>query len=73
MTPKVVKFTTFSGSAPSVPTVPPPLAPHRPPAENGEKFSPFSGSAATSKYVASLHGVNEKTVRRNAIKGGDQR
>jgi SAM-dependent methyltransferase len=29
-----------------------------------DKLSTFSGSAATARYVASLHGVNEKTVRR---------
>jgi len=40
------------------------LAPHRPSTENGDKLSPFSGSHATSQYVASLYGVNEKTVRR---------
>jgi hypothetical protein len=42
------------------------LAPHRPPADNVEKFSTFSGVAATSRYVASLHGVNERTVRNAA-------
>ena len=42
------------------------LAPHRPSAEKGEKLSPFSGHHATSRYVASLHGVNEKTVRNTA-------
>jgi len=40
------------------------LAPHRPPANNVDKLSTFSGVAATSRYVASLYGVNEKTVRR---------
>jgi hypothetical protein len=40
------------------------LAPHRPPAENKDKLSLFSGDNATSRYIASLHGVNEKTVRR---------
>jgi len=49
------------------------LAQGRPPEnEKVEKFTTFSGSASTSRYVASLHRVNEKTVR-NAIKGGDQR
>ena len=42
------------------------LAPHRPSAENKDKLSLFSGDNATSRYVASLHGVNEKTVRRAA-------
>jgi len=42
------------------------LAPHRPPAENADKLSAFSGRSATAQYVASLHGVNEKTVRRAA-------
>jgi SAM-dependent methyltransferase len=41
------------------------LARGRPPeSEKVDKLSTFSGSAATSRYVASLHGVNEKTVRR---------
>jgi hypothetical protein len=40
------------------------LAPHRPSAEKGDKLSPFSGHHATAQYVASLHGVNEKTIRR---------
>jgi len=41
------------------------LAQGRPPEdEKGDKLSPFSGNHATSRYVASLHGVNEKTVRR---------
>jgi SAM-dependent methyltransferase len=34
--------------------------------EKVEKFSTFSGSAATSKYVASLHGVTDRTVRNAA-------
>ena len=36
------------------------------PAENGkvDNLSTFSGSASTSRYIASFHGVNEKTVRR---------
>jgi hypothetical protein len=43
------------------------LAQGRPPEdEKVDKLSTFSGSAATSRYVASLHGVNEKTVRRAA-------
>jgi hypothetical protein len=42
------------------------LAPHRPSAEKGDNLSPFSGHNATSRYVASLHGVNEKTVRNTA-------
>jgi hypothetical protein len=43
------------------------LARGRPPKdEKVENFSTFSGSAATSKYVASLHGVSEKTVRNAA-------
>ena len=42
------------------------LAPHRPPAENADNLSAFSGRSATAQYVASLHGVNEKTVRRAA-------
>jgi methylase of polypeptide subunit release factors len=41
------------------------LAQGRPPeGEKVDKLSTFSGSAATSRYVASLHGVNEKTARR---------
>ena len=32
--------------------------------EKGDKLSPFWGNHATSRYVASLYGVNEKTVRR---------
>ena len=40
------------------------LAQGRPPEdEKGEKFSPFSGNHATSKYVASLHGGSDRTVR----------
>jgi hypothetical protein len=42
------------------------LAPHRPSAENGEKFTPFSGSHATSRYVGEIFGVSEKTVRNAA-------
>jgi methylase of polypeptide subunit release factors len=42
------------------------LAPHRPPADNVVKLTTFSGAAATSRYVASLHGAGEKTVRRAA-------
>jgi SAM-dependent methyltransferase len=43
------------------------LAQGRPPKdEKVEKFSTFSGSAATSKYVASLHGVTDRTVRNAA-------
>jgi len=39
------------------------LAQGRPPEDKkGAKFAPFSGSDATSKYIASLHGVSEKTV-----------
>jgi hypothetical protein len=34
------------------------LAPHRPSANNVDKLSTFSGAAATSRYVASLHGVS---------------
>ena len=39
---------------------------HGRPAENGkgDNLSPFSGNHATSRYIASFHGVNEKTVRR---------
>jgi len=41
------------------------LARGRPPEdEKGDNLSPFSGNHATSRYIASLHGVNEKTVRR---------
>ncbi len=40
------------------------LAPHRPSPEKEDNLSSFSGHNATSRYVASLHGVNEKTVRR---------
>jgi hypothetical protein len=43
------------------------LAQGRPPEdEKGENFSPFSGNHATSKYVASLHGVSDRTVRNAA-------
>jgi len=43
-------------------------AAHRPKLEenNGEKFSPFSGSHATAKAIASIAGVTEKTVRHAA-------
>ena len=34
--------------------------------EKGDKLSPFSGNHATSRYVASLYGVNERTVRNAA-------
>jgi hypothetical protein len=35
----------------------------RPPeSEKGENFSPFSGHHATSRYVASLHGVSDRTA-----------
>ena len=34
--------------------------------EKGEKFSPFSGHHATSKYIASLHGVSDRTVHNAA-------
>ena len=40
------------------------LKQHRP--ENGANFAPFSGSHATSRYIASLHGVGERTVRNAA-------
>jgi len=33
---------------------------------HGEKFSPWSGSHATSRYVASLHGVSYRTVQNAA-------
>jgi len=39
------------------------LAPHRPSTEKGANFAPFSGRHATSKYVASLYGVGDRTVR----------
>jgi len=39
------------------------LAPHRPSTEKEVNFTSFSGHNATSRYVASLHGVSEKTVR----------
>jgi 16S rRNA G966 N2-methylase RsmD len=43
------------------------LAQGRPPKdEKGENFSPFSGNHATSRYVASLHGVTDRTVRNAA-------
>jgi len=43
------------------------LAQGRPPeSEKGEKFSPFSGHHATSKYIASLHGVSDRTVHNAA-------
>ena len=38
------------------------LAPHRPPAENADKLSAFSGRSATAQYVASLHGVSDRTA-----------
>ena len=44
-------------------------APNRPSTEksgHGEKFSPWSGSHATSRYVASLHGVSYRTVQNAA-------
>ena len=34
--------------------------------DHGEKFSPWSGSHATSRYVASLHGVSYRTVQNAA-------
>jgi 16S rRNA G966 N2-methylase RsmD len=40
------------------------LTPHRPSTEKEDNLSSFSGHNATSRFVASLHGVNEKTVRR---------
>jgi len=43
------------------------LAQGRPPeGKKGAKFAPFSGSHATSKYVASLHGVGYRTVQNAA-------
>jgi hypothetical protein len=43
------------------------LAHGRPPEnKKGAKFAPFSGSHATSRYVASLHGVSDRTVQNAA-------
>ena len=37
-------------------------------AEKEDNLSSFSGSAATSRYVALLHGVGEKTIRMRAMR-----
>ena len=52
----------------TVPSVSICIHPHSRPPEDGKgaKFAPFSGNHATSKYVASLHGVSDRTVRNAA-------
>ena len=42
------------------------LAPHRPSAEKGENFSPFSGHHATSRQLGEIFGVSYRTVQNAA-------